>query len=64
MLKFLYDDDVIFPSAKHHRIHEINPFIFLGRKEILDGMLGANLVCFQVRFLFLLFFLFLMLNRL
>ena len=22
----------------------------LGRKELLDGMLGANLVCFQVRF--------------
>jgi hypothetical protein len=21
---------------------------FLGRKEILDGILGANLVCFQV----------------
>jgi len=21
----------------------------LGRKEILDGMLGANLICFQVR---------------
>ena len=23
----------------------------LGRKELLDGMLGANLVCFQVRFI-------------
>lgn len=22
--------------------------VFIGRREILDGMLGANLVCFQV----------------
>ncbi len=27
---------------------DICPFLSIGRKEILDGMLGANLVCFQV----------------
>ena len=37
-------------------IHDINLFWVLGRKEILDGMLGANLVCFQVSKFFLFYF--------
>lgn len=28
---------------------QVTHCLCLGRKEILDGMLGANLVCFQAR---------------
>ena len=41
-------------SARFLDSLDTNSFLkFLGRKEILDGMLGANLICFQVGFLVL-----------